>query len=185
MTVRWEDGDPGDISGVDDALRGLPYELRTGVTIPGETSFETLQLYAATTLPGCCRLSAPHGSQIVTRRNAAAAVISEGTLAYLTHTKVHDAPAPRDQRYEFLVHAYGPAAQDLAHQFATTVQNWDSLVREAGYPPLTVHPSSTPDGALPPGTVLDKPSARLVFAWPQVDATAEPHTLAAASNVSG
>ncbi|MEU0228189.1 hypothetical protein ABZ177_28115 [Streptomyces sp. NPDC006284] len=67
---------------------------------------------------------------------------------------------------EFFIHAYGPAAEELAGRFAQCVRVWDREVRESGYPPLTVHPAATPDDQLPPGDVLDKPSARLVFQWP-------------------
>ncbi|GHE12027.1 hypothetical protein [Streptomyces alanosinicus] len=47
------------------------------------------------------------------------------------------------------------------------VRVWDRDVRESGYPPMTVYPAATPDDQLPPGDVLDKPSARLVLQWPE------------------
>lgn len=179
VTVAWEDGLPGDTSGLDEALSGPRHERATGVVIPGEYSFETLQLYAATVLQGFCRLSVPERSELVTQRDAAA-IVGGGSLAYLTHVKVHDEPKPADSRYEFYVHAYGPAAPNLADRFAACVQAWDRHVRETGYPPLTVHPAGTPSDQLPAGYVLDKPSARLVFQWPGGSPSTPAEALAAA-----
>ncbi|MEU1788099.1 methyltransferase, FxLD system [Streptomyces sparsogenes] len=165
VTVRWEDGEPGDTSGLEKALRGPRRELSTGLVVRGTFNFETLQIYAATTLPGFCRLAAPAGSTLVAHQDTAA-MLSDGSLAYLTHRKIKDAPDPSDRLTEFFIHAYGPAADQLAERFADCVRTWDQKVRGSGYPPLTVHPAGTPNGQLPTGDVLDKPSARFVFQWP-------------------
>ncbi|MFD8425912.1 hypothetical protein [Streptomyces sp. NPDC059466] len=101
----------------------------------------------------------------MTQQEAAATVV-DGSLAYLTHRKINNAPDPAERLTEFLIHAYGPAAHQLAQQFAHCVHTWDGNVRESGYPPMTIHPTATPDEHLPAGDVLDKPSARLVFHWP-------------------
>ncbi|MFF3420689.1 methyltransferase, FxLD system [Streptomyces sp. NPDC002698] len=165
VTVRWEDGTPGDTAGLDEALRGPRHERSTGLVVRGIFNFETLQVYAATTLSGFCRLSAPKGSTLVEQQDAAA-ILADGSLAYLTYRKVKDAPEPADRITEFFIHAYGPAAEEVAERFAECVRVWDREVRESGYPPMTVHPATTPDDQLPPGDVLDKPSARLVLQWP-------------------
>ncbi|GHE10350.1 methyltransferase, FxLD system [Streptomyces alanosinicus] len=165
VTVRWEDGGPGNTCGLEEALRGPRHELATGVIVPGEYSFETLQLYAATTLQGFCRLTTPEESELVTQRDAAA-IVADGALAYLTYTQIHHAPEPTDCRYEFCIHAYGTAGSDLAERFATCVRDWDRHVRDNGYPRLTIHPADTPDRDLPSGHVLDKVASRLVFRWP-------------------
>ncbi|MGY3061158.1 methyltransferase of FxLD system [Streptomyces sp. TE3672] len=165
VTVRWEDGPPGDTAGLDEALRGPRHELTTGLVVRGTFNFETLQVYAATTLPGFCRLTAPEGATPVAQQDAAA-MLGDGSLAYLTHRVVEDAPDPADRLTEFFIHAYGPAADELAKRFADCVRTWDQKVRESGYPPMTVHPAGTPDEQLPVGDVLDKPFARLVFRWP-------------------
>lgn len=165
VTLRWEDGTPGDTAGLDEALRGPRHERPTGLVVRGAFNFETLQVYAATTLAGFCRLSAPKGSPLVAQQDAAA-ILADGSLAYLTYRKVKDAPESDDRMTEFFIHAYGPAAEAVAERFAQCVRVWDREVRESGYPPMTVHPAATPDDQLPPGDVLDKPSARLVFQWP-------------------
>ncbi|WP_319767963.1 methyltransferase, FxLD system [Streptomyces europaeiscabiei] len=165
VTVRWEDGTPSDTTGLDKALRGPRHEHSTGLVVRGIFNFEILQVYAATTLAGFCRLSAPKGSTLVAQQDAAA-ILANGSLAYLTYRKVKDAPKPADRRTEFFIHAYGPAAEEVAERFAECVRVWDREVRESGYPPMTVHPAATPDAQLPPGDVLDKPSARLVLQWP-------------------
>ncbi|MCZ1012193.1 hypothetical protein O1L68_41520 [Streptomyces lydicus] len=156
---------PGDAAGLDEALRGPRHELSTGLVVRGLFNFETLQIYAATTLPRFCRLTAPAGSTLITQQDAAA-MAADGSLAYLTYRKVKDAPDPDDRRSEFFIHAYGPAADELAEGFADCVHTWDQKVRESGYPPMTIHPAGTPDEQLPVGDVFNKPSARLVFQWP-------------------
>ncbi|WP_406116327.1 methyltransferase, FxLD system [Streptomyces sp. NBC_01014] len=165
VTVRWEDGEPGDASGLEEALHGPRHELTTGLVVRGIFNFETLQIYAATTLPGFCRLTVPDGCTLVAQQDAAT-MLTDGSLAYLTYRKVKEAPDPANRLTEFFIHAYGPAADELAERFADCVHTWDQKVRESGYPQMTVHPAGTPDEQLPAGTVLDKPSARLVFRWP-------------------
>ncbi|MEU0693059.1 methyltransferase, FxLD system [Streptomyces niveus] len=165
VTVRWEDEVPGNTAGLEEALRGPRHELTTGLIVPGEFNFETLQVYAATTLPGFCRLAAADGSELVAQQDAPA-MVADGSLAYLTHSRIKDAPMPADRRFEFHIHAYGPSAVRLSERFAACVRDWDRNVRENGYPPMTIHPAGTPDNQLPDGDVLDKPSARLVFQWP-------------------
>ncbi|MFC9409643.1 hypothetical protein ACFRAA_33235 [[Kitasatospora] papulosa] len=154
VTVRWEDGAPGDTSGLDDVLRQPRHEHPTGLAVRGTFNFETLQIYAATTLPGFCRLSAPKGSTLVEQQDAAA-ILTNGSLAYLNYRAVKDALEPADRITEFFIHAYGPAAAEVAERFAECVRVWDREVRESGYPPMTVHPAATPDNQLPPGNVLD------------------------------
>lgn len=178
VTVRWEDGPPGDTAGLDEALRGPRHELTTGLVVRGTFNFETLQVYAATTLPGFCRLTAPEGATPVAQQDAAA-MLGDGSLAYLTHRVVEDAPDPADRLTEFFIHAHGPAADELAKRFADCVRTWDQKVRESGYPPMTVHPAGTPDEQLPVGDVLDKPFARLVFQWPGRVPDGTPDRLAA------
>ncbi|MEU9416021.1 methyltransferase, FxLD system [Streptomyces sp. NPDC048272] len=175
VTVRWEDGEPGDADGLDEALRGPRHERPTGVVVAGNFNFETLQIYAATVLSGFCRLSARKGSELVTRQDAAA-IVAGRSLAYLTYRTVKDAATAADRRSEFFIHAYGPAADELAERFAHCVRTWDTRVRESSYPAMTVHPAGTPDELLPDGAVLDKPSARLVFAWPGHDPLCLPVT---------
>ncbi|MET9834026.1 methyltransferase, FxLD system [Streptomyces sp. NPDC006385] len=115
VTVRWEDGTPADTAGLEEALRGPRDERSTGLVVRGIFNFETLQVYAATTLPGFCRLSAPKGSTFVEQQDAAA-ILADGSLAYLTYRKVRDAPEPADRMTEFFIHAYGPAAEEVAER---------------------------------------------------------------------
>ncbi|MEW2404172.1 hypothetical protein [Streptomyces sp. NPDC046862] len=148
----------------------------------GGESFETLQLLLATTLDGFCRLAVDGehdgGLATVPRGADAAALVSEESLAYLTHVLVKDGDTPAERRSEFIVHAFGPAGEGLAQQMAARVRDWDSTVRAAGYPHLTVHPAGTADQELPEGHVLDKADSRLVFHWPALDSSAPATTTA-------
>ncbi|WP_448319991.1 methyltransferase, FxLD system [Streptomyces sp. CO7] len=165
FVVRWEDGTPAGTTGLEEALRGPRYEVTTGLVVRGGFSFATLQIYAATTLAGFCRLTSAQGSELVLRQGAAA-IVADGSLAYLTYRKVADGPEPADRLSEFFVHAYGPSGPLLAERFTACVRTWYAEVRPTGYPSMTVHPVDVADGQLPPGAVLDKPSCRLVLDWP-------------------
>ncbi|MGX1760490.1 methyltransferase, FxLD system [Streptomyces lydicus] len=173
-----EDGTPPDPAGLEEALRGPRHELPTGVTVAGMESFETLQLYAATTLPAFCRLDGARPSALAALPYGAeaAATVADGSLAYLTYVLVKDGETPEERRSEFIVHAVGPARAELAERMAACVRSWDQHVRGAGYPQMTVHPAGTPDHELPAGHVLDKTSSRLVFQWPGSQHPATPAT---------
>lgn len=114
--------------------------------VPGMVSFETLQLYTATTLRGFCRLardrSGDTGLAAVPRGADAAATVEGGSLAYLTHVLVKDGETPQERRSEFVVHACGPAGPVLAERMAACVRAWDRKARRAGYPLMTVHPAN-------------------------------------------
>lgn len=169
LQLRFEDGEPADVSGIEDALRGTRHELPTGVTVAGNESFETLQLYLATTLPGFCRLALDRakdtGIAAVPRGDGAAAVLGDASLAYLTHVLVNDADNAEERRSEFITHAYGPHGALLTEQLANAVRSWDLHVRGHGYPQLAVYPAGTDLGESPQGRVLDKQRSRLVFDW--------------------
>ncbi|MFD7702812.1 hypothetical protein [Streptomyces caelestis] len=93
-------------------------------------------------------------------------MVADDSLAHLTYRAVEKAPGSADSLAEFFVHAYGPAADDLAGRFSDCVRTWDQQVHESGYPPMAIHPAGTPDEQPPRGDVLDKTSARLVLQWP-------------------
>ena len=173
LQLRFEDGIPADTVGLEQALQGPRYELATGVNVAGNESFETLQLLLATTLEGFCRLALDHerdgGLAAVPDSTAAAAILGEGSMAYLTYVKVRDGDTPAERRSEFVVHAVGPTREGLAEQMAARVRAWDNTVRATGYPRLSVHPAGTADRDLPDGHVLDKTTSRMIFHWPGLD----------------
>ncbi|MEJ8639055.1 hypothetical protein [Streptomyces sp. MS2.AVA.5] len=128
------------IPAVEQAQEFVPARTHHGLVVPGIFNFEILQVYAATTLPGFFRLATSKGSALVAQQ-IAAAMLSDGSLAYLTYRKVTDAPDPADRLTEFFIHGYGPASDELAERFADCVRTWDHQSRESGYPPMTVqHP---------------------------------------------
>lgn len=172
LRLRFEDGPSRDIQGLDEALLGVRHEVSTGVRVARGESFETLQLYLATRLPGFCRLALGRergtGIAAVPRGADAAALLGAASLAYLTHT-----PAAEDGA-ELIAHAFGPLGPELAEQLADAVRAWDRHVRGRGYPRLTIHPASASGDHLPVGDVLTKRMTRLVFQWPGPDVTQRP-----------
>ncbi|MEU3299801.1 methyltransferase, FxLD system [Streptomyces sp. NPDC006678] len=169
LQLRFPDGALAATTGLDDALAGPRHEVATGVSVAGNESFETLQLFLATTLPGFCRLARNRerdsGITALPKGSGAAAITADGSLAYLTHILVQDGPTPEQRRSEFLAHGFGPSGPALAEQLAAAVRRWDIHERAHGYPELAAYPAGTPDAEMPAGHVLDKTHSRLVWTW--------------------
>ncbi|MFJ8676957.1 methyltransferase, FxLD system [Streptomyces sp. NPDC093589] len=183
LQLHFHDGPALETTGLDEALRGERHEMPTGVLLPGAYPFDTLQVYAATTLPGHCRLTTDRSSKtplVATGGEYLPALVADESLAYLTTVQLHHSETPAESRWEFHAHAYGPAASTLAERLADCAREWDRHVRHTGYPPMTVHPAGTPDHELPAGHVLDKTASRLVFQWPGSPADTRPEALTAA-----
>lgn len=174
LQLRFEDGPVLPADGVEEALRGPRHEVSTGLVMGFHFDFSSLQLYAATTVRGFCRLAAHvdkgTGATLIAKGSDAPAVLGDRSIAYLIHVRTHEGDTPQDSRWEFVVHAFGEQGPQLAQRLVDTVRAWDRDVREGAEPDLSVHPATTPDHRLPPGDVLDKPSCRLVFQWPGRDA---------------
>ncbi|MFB0629440.1 methyltransferase, FxLD system [Streptomyces sp. AB3(2024)] len=173
LLLRCEDARPVDAGGLDEALRGPRHEVATAVTVRSGEYFGSLQLFAATTLPAFCRLAATvdkgTGVTQIGKGADVPALLNGTSLAYLIY--VHrGGDNPQDEEWEFVVHAFGEQGPRIARQLAATVQAWDTNVRGADDPALSVHPAGTPDHRLPPGDVLDRKHCRLVFQWPGRDA---------------
>ncbi|MEU2437427.1 methyltransferase, FxLD system [Streptomyces rubradiris] len=173
LTLRFDDGAAVDAEGLEEALCGRRHEVATGVTMGAGAYFGSLQLYAATTLPGFCRLRAHQDSGVtaLAKDHDAPAIIGDASLAYLMHVQTRHGELPEDKEWEWVVHAFGEQGPRLADQLAATVRAWDRHIRaddndQHADPVLTVHPADTPDHLLPAGDVLDKEHSRLVFRWP-------------------
>ncbi|MET9735167.1 hypothetical protein ABZZ79_32380 [Streptomyces sp. NPDC006458] len=148
------------------------------MTMGANAYFGSLQLYAATTLPGFCRLAAHQDPDkavtAIAEGRDAPAIVGDASLAYLIHVQTKDGDRPQDKESEWVVHAFGEQGHELAEQLAATVLAWDRHVRaddndQHADPVLTVHPADTPDALLPAGDIVDKDHCRLVFRWPGRD----------------
>ncbi|WP_327309639.1 methyltransferase, FxLD system (plasmid) [Streptomyces sp. NBC_01298] len=178
LTLRFEHGTAAETTGVEEALRGPRHEVPTGVTMGANAYFGSLQLYAATTLSGFCRLAAHQEPDErvtgIAKDRDAPAIVGDASLAYLIHVQTKDGDRPQDKEWEWTVHAFGQQGPALAERLAGTVRAWDRHVRaddndQHADPVLTVHPAGTPNDALPAGDVLDKDLCRLVIRWPGRD----------------
>lgn len=179
LTLRFDDGPAVGAQGLEEALRGRRYEVATGVTMRAANSyFGSLQLFAATTVPGFCRLAAHQESaEAVTgiaKDRDAPALLGEASLAYLIHVQTKDSHRREDKEWEWFAYAFGEQGPELAERLVATVLAWDRHIRaeandEHADPVLSVHPAGTPDDALPAGDVLDKVNCRLAFRWPGRD----------------
>ncbi|MFF2965064.1 methyltransferase, FxLD system [Streptomyces sp. NPDC057963] len=173
LRLRFEDGAPAPTEGLEEALRGPRHEVATGVRMGSGFYFGSLQLYAATTLPGFCRLSSHReegtGVTLIAEDCDAPSILGDASLAYLVHVQTRHGDSPADKEWEWTVHAFGEQGPQLAEQLAATVRTWDRHVRDGEDPDLTIHPAGTPDRLLPTGDTVDRPCSRMVFQWPGRD----------------
>ncbi|MEV7565669.1 methyltransferase, FxLD system [Streptomyces tanashiensis] len=178
LRLSFEDGPARPVDGLEKALRGPRSETATGVTMGPGFSFETLQLYAATTLPGFCRLAVPADRETSVAKIAAGsdvpALTDGGSLAYLTHVQTQQSEVREEQQWEWFAHAFGDQGDALADRLVSTVRSWGQYVRGDGgpteYPVLSVHPAGTPDRLLPAEDIVSTPHSRIVVQWPGRDA---------------
>ncbi|MFF5973421.1 methyltransferase, FxLD system [Streptomyces sp. NPDC012769] len=174
LELRFEDGPARSVEGLEEALLGLPHQIATGVTMGPGFSFGSLQLYAATTLPGFCRLAVTSDQETaavgITPGSDAPAVLGDASLAYLTYVQIRHSEVREERVWEWYAHAVGDQGPALAEKLADTVRAWDQDVRDDGGgstdPAVTVHPAGTPDDRLPLGEVIDKKHCRIVVRWP-------------------
>ncbi|MES0834289.1 methyltransferase, FxLD system [Nocardiopsis tropica] len=163
-----EDGPAPDAAALADAAASPRVDLRSGV-VPGPADpFTGPDLWLATALPGFCLLTAT--PQAVARglvrpawTTGTPALAEDGGFAYLGAPGHAGAGTGRS---EFVVHAHGRRAGDLAARLAGRMRDWDRDHRSGPGPVLTVHPTGTPDRALPDGFVIDKRHTRVVVTWP-------------------
>ncbi|MFD4480409.1 methyltransferase, FxLD system [Streptomyces sp. NPDC058471] len=163
IRVRFPEGGTADAEKLTQALEAPRFERRTGVTIPSNTPFDKLMLWLATTMDGFCRLAVDPelDTGIVERPKGwdAAAVVRDGSLARLLLQQTGPST------WEWGIHAYGPAAEQLAEEMTQQVVTWDRDHHIRDAPLLTVRStldeSTEPDGAC----TLVKPHTRLDFDW--------------------
>ncbi|MFF8618204.1 methyltransferase, FxLD system [Streptomyces sp. NPDC015350] len=177
LQCRFEDGPVPGVEGLEEALRGPRYEIATGVTMGPGFSFGSLQLYAATTLPGFCRLAVTAGQEtsafLIATGSNAPAVLGGASLAYLTYVQTRSGEAGEGQEWEWYVHAFGDQGPDVGEKLADVVRAWDRDVRgnsrRSTDPVVTVYPAGTPGHRLASGEVVDKTHCRVVVRWPGRD----------------
>jgi protein-L-isoaspartate(D-aspartate) O-methyltransferase len=164
IRLRFDDGGPDDPHPLDGVLDTERTEVWSGVPIGRVESFDTLQFWLATTVPGFCLLAADAEQDPVLvaegNRWFNLAVVDGDSFAYLTTR-----PAGPG-RVEFGTHAFGPHAPATAEAMVEQVRVWDRDHRAGAGPDFAVWPKDTPDEALPQGLVIDKRYNRVTISWP-------------------
>jgi protein-L-isoaspartate(D-aspartate) O-methyltransferase len=71
-----------------------------------------------------------------------------------------------DHDVEFVVHAFGPDATELAQVVADQLAVWGQQIRGGAGPTFCAYPIGTPDEELPSVSVVDKTYFRITISWP-------------------
>jgi protein-L-isoaspartate(D-aspartate) O-methyltransferase len=160
--LRFDDSGPVDPHELDGVLGTARADVWAGVTVGRMESFETLQFWLATSLPGFCLLAvdADHADGLVEPGNRwfNLATVWGDSFAYLVSRPTQDGA-------ELGAHAFGPHASATAEALAEQVQAWDRDQRNESGPTFAVWPKGTPDEQLD-GLVIDKRHSRITISWP-------------------
>lgn len=166
VILRFDDEFPVDPSLLEGVLDTPRVEVWSGATIGRFELWDTAQMWLATALPGFCRvvvdrklntgLISPPG-----RQSAAVAVVAGGSFAYVTTRGTAE-----EMDVEFGVHAFGPAAADLAEEVAEQLRVWGRAHRGGPGAQFRVYPVGTPDDQQSEGRVINKKHSRITISWP-------------------
>ncbi|GAA2148818.1 methyltransferase, FxLD system [Actinomadura napierensis] len=158
------DADAADLIGeLGQALTSPRHEHWTAITVADDDPVEHLDLWLATTLGSrFARLSADTAARDSGRaapalRWAGAAVVDDGTLAYLTVRPVSP------DREELGIVAHGPRANKLATRVADLLASWHR--DRPTQPHITAWPTATPPKATPVGYRIDRPTTSFTISW--------------------
>ncbi|PSK88984.1 protein-L-isoaspartate(D-aspartate) O-methyltransferase [Murinocardiopsis flavida] len=168
VTIHYDEDQPVSPEALHDVLDQRCAEAWSGVTVGGSDPFDGVWLRMSTAEPGTCRIAASLAAVETGRVNPAIpnltpALVSEGSLAYLTYRRL---PRTDDEpgRAELGAFGHGPEGGDLAERVCDQVRVWD---RDRGAAPtVEAFPSGSPDPARPDGVVIGKRHTRLVLHWP-------------------
>lgn len=157
-------GQDVDADALRDALTGRRHMVWSGVALPADSLLPGLELWLATVQPVYGRLQV---SEIADQQEPVAptipagvsAVWSDDTIAYLTFKQINDSDL------DIGVVAYGPDRFRLADLLVYDVQIWDAERRGGPDPTIRVYPSTVVWESLPPGRLIDTPSAQIMITW--------------------
>lgn len=168
-TIRlyWDQDQPIICPSIDVFERGGT-SVWTETSVGGSEPFDGIWLRLAAAESGTCRITVkPEAieSGLVQRPaipSLSPAIVEGDSIAYLALERlpgVDGEPA----RFRLGAVGYGPAGQDLADRICTQVQVWGA--DRTAEPVISLYPTGTPDSAMPSGSVVDKPSGRLLVRY--------------------
>lgn len=169
IALRFDDSGPAEPHLLDGVLDTERAQTWTGVTVGRQESFDTLQLWLASTMPGFCMLDldSEHAAGLLAPgiRCPGLATVAGDSFAYVVSR-----PAG-DQDVEFGTHAFGLNARAVADMLAERIRAWDRGHRRGPGPTVTVWPRDTPGTRLWDGVVIDKRHSRVTISWPNLSMT--------------
>ncbi|TMR14066.1 methyltransferase, FxLD system [Nonomuraea turkmeniaca] len=138
----------------------------TGVTVRGDESLDTLQMWLATSLNHSCVMSIDKDAEGVVELLAnplipsmCNAVVQGDSFAYLTKRD------RGERKVEIGSHAFGPEASAAANLMADLVRAWNHKHRRGPDPQYTICPIGLV-GPLPEGPVVMKRYVAIEVSWP-------------------
>ncbi|MBT8228015.1 MAG: methyltransferase, FxLD system [Dactylosporangium sp.] len=170
VALRVDDGQSVDAEALAGALTSPRVQTWTGVTVATGESFEHLDLWLATAMPGfgllAVRRSAIDAEVVAPALSwGCSAAFEGGTLAYLSLRPSGADPGTGRKVFEFGVTAHGPEAKRLADQVGEQIRAWNTGHRGGAGLRIEAHPAGTPVTLPAPALVIDKRHVRLTVSW--------------------
>jgi protein-L-isoaspartate(D-aspartate) O-methyltransferase len=172
IALRFDDGGLEDPHVLDGVLATDRAEVWSGVRYGRKESFDTLQFWLATSMPGFCLLAVKKGCGSVLadeehgNRWVNLAAVDGDSFAYLVWRPIDD------EVLEFGTHAFGPHAPAVAEALAEQVQVWHRDHLGGPGPQFAIWPKNASLESLPSELVIDKRHSRVTISWPTVVTTA-------------
>jgi protein-L-isoaspartate(D-aspartate) O-methyltransferase len=163
--IMIDDGELPDPGSLDGVLARERSQAWPGVTIGRSEPFGFLFLWFATALPGFARLmvdpdQGDAGLAGPDERFFPFAEVEGGSLAYMVTR-----PTADDDRVEIGARAFGRNGAQAAEVIADALRTWDRDHRHGPGPQYLVV-SSSYDGPVPDGHIVDKRHSRIIVSWP-------------------
>ncbi|MFI6396195.1 methyltransferase, FxLD system [Nonomuraea sp. NPDC050540] len=169
VKLTLESGPPLDVTALENALRGEPSELWTGVTFDWAEPFDSLNLWGATADDAfgmIWRDEAREEGHLIkpVMRWYCPVLITPGSFAYLSYRELSPDNSAR-RRWEFGVYGHGRDGAHLAQRLRDHVVTWDQRWRDHPGPAFTLHPTAA---EVPPpavGRIFRKRHTQLILNW--------------------
>ncbi|WP_051698640.1 methyltransferase, FxLD system [Streptomyces albus] len=165
ITLRFDEGPPGDPSLLDNVLNSARAETWTGVTVASQEPIGSLQMYLAAQVPTFCFMSTnPEQTtgKIGPTGNSWSMVAIDGP--HFAYTVVRRDAEKKTAEYG--VHAFGPDATEFAERIADIFRTWSERLRGTNGPRIAVYPAGTPDDRITGDRIIDKKHSRISISWP-------------------
>ncbi|WP_351230063.1 methyltransferase, FxLD system [Streptomyces sp. NPDC002133] len=167
IRLFWDDDQPIDPSALRTAVSQPGTVAWTDTTVGPAESFDGVWLRLSATEQTTCRITVkPAAIDVGLHRPAipalSPALVEGDSMAYLTLERITTEEVA-EPRFRLGAAGYGPAGGTLAERLCAQIRAWGSA--RTAEPVISLFPAGTSDDQLADGSLIEKPSARMVITF--------------------